>query len=547
MTKARDLSKLLSTANGKIAGANLDVSFENISDTGTAGTKVASGTTAQRGSTAGQIRFNTTTGLAEYYTGTDFKIIDSPPTVTVVSPLEVESDVGGNITFTITGSNFQSGAVAKFIGNDGTEITASTTTINSGSSISAVIARSSFVNAKEPYDVRIINASGLSGTLDNQINVDVSPTWSTASGSLGTVVELTSINLSATATDVDSDTIIYSVLSGSLPSGLTLNTSTGAITGTAPDVASETTYSFTLRATANSKTADRAFTITVRPPIISTFTYTGAEQTWTVPSGVTSALIKAWGAGGGSDSNGSGRYGAGGGFAYGTVTLTPSTSMKIIVGQGGHIGAHGGSGGGGGGYSGFFNTSVSQNNALLIAGAGGGAGDNNDGGVGGGTNGTAGGGALSGGGGTQSAGGVNGNSKGTSYSDIKPTAGSALQGGDGGADLGAGNGFTAYAFGGGGRGGHEPGGSQGGGGGGGGYFGGGGGDADHFGQNTGGTGGHGGGGGSSYYNPTYVSNATLTSGSTTNSGGQADTNWVSDIGMAGTSRNGGHGRLVIIY
>ena len=32
MTKARDLSKLLSTANGKIAGANLDVSFENISD-----------------------------------------------------------------------------------------------------------------------------------------------------------------------------------------------------------------------------------------------------------------------------------------------------------------------------------------------------------------------------------------------------------------------------------------------------------------------------------------------------------------------------------
>ena len=86
MTKARDISKLLSTANGKIAGANLDVSFENISDSGTAGTKVASGTTGQRGSTAGQIRFNTTTGLAEYYTGTEFKVIDSPPTVTVVFP-----------------------------------------------------------------------------------------------------------------------------------------------------------------------------------------------------------------------------------------------------------------------------------------------------------------------------------------------------------------------------------------------------------------------------------------------------------------------------
>jgi hypothetical protein len=40
MTKARDIANLLSTANGKIAGSNLDVSFENISDTGTEGTKV---------------------------------------------------------------------------------------------------------------------------------------------------------------------------------------------------------------------------------------------------------------------------------------------------------------------------------------------------------------------------------------------------------------------------------------------------------------------------------------------------------------------------
>ena len=265
MTKARDLSKLLSTANGKIAGANLDVSFENISDTGTQGTKVATGTTAQRGSTTGQIRFNTTTGLAEYYTGTEFKSIDSPPTVTAVSPLEVDSTAGGNITFTITGSNFQSGAVTKFIGNDATEITASTTTVNSGSSISAVIARSSFVGAKEPYDVRVINSSGLSGTLDNQINIDVSPAWSTASGSLGEVYEDFSSSVSATATDADGDTVSYSIQSGSLPTGLSLNSSTGAITGT-PNVndsyaSGGVTHNFTLRATANSKTADRAFSI----------------------------------------------------------------------------------------------------------------------------------------------------------------------------------------------------------------------------------------------------------------------------------------------
>jgi len=265
MTKARDISKLLSTANGKIAGASLDVSFENISDSGTAGTKVASGTTGQRGSTAGQIRFNTTTGLAEYYTGSEFKVIDTPPTVTAVSPLEVDSQAGGNITFTITGSNFGSGAVTKFIGNDATEITASTTTVNSGSSISAIIARSSFVNAKEPYDVRVINASGLSGTLDNQINVDSNPTWSTASGQIGGVIEEgNAVSFSVSATDADSDTIVYSVNSGTLPTGLSLNSSTGAITGTAGSVSGDTTSSFTLRATANSKTADRAFSITVQ-------------------------------------------------------------------------------------------------------------------------------------------------------------------------------------------------------------------------------------------------------------------------------------------
>jgi len=253
MTKARTI-------------ADLGTGFVNISDSGTAGTKVASGTTGQRGSTAGQIRFNTTTGLAEYYTGTEFKIIDSPPTVTVVSPLEVDSAAGGNITFTITGSNFQSGAVTKFIGNDATEITASTTTVNSSSSISAIIARSSFLGAKEPYDVKVINTSGLSGTLDNQINVDASPAWSTASGSLGEVYEDVTIStITTSATDTDGDTIVYSVQSGTLPTGLSLNSSTGAITGT-PNVndtyaSGGVTHNFTLRATANSKTADRAFSI----------------------------------------------------------------------------------------------------------------------------------------------------------------------------------------------------------------------------------------------------------------------------------------------
>jgi len=257
MTKARTI-------------ADLGTGFVNISDSGTAGTKVASGTTGQRGSTAGQIRFNTTTGLAEYYDGANFKSIDAPPTVTAVSPLEVESDIGGNVTFTITGTNFGAGAVAKFVGNDATEITASTTTVTNSTTISAVIARSSFVNAKEPYDVKVINGSGLSATLDNQIAVDVSPAWSTASGTLATIIDsATGTHSTVSATDADGDTVSYSETGGTVLStaGLTLNSSTGTISGNPTDVGASTTYSFNLRASAGGINVDRAFNIIVNPTL----------------------------------------------------------------------------------------------------------------------------------------------------------------------------------------------------------------------------------------------------------------------------------------
>ena len=250
MTKARDIA---------------DFKFENIVDTGTEGTRVATGTTAQRGSTAGQLRFNSTTGLAEYYTGTAFKTIDAPPTVTSLDVTEIDSQAGGNQTIVITGSNFGSGATVTFVGATGTDFNASTVTVDSDTQITAVAPKSSFLNAQEPYGVKVTNASGLSATLASQINVDTSPSWSTASGSLGEVGEGSSVNVSATATDPDGDTVSYSETGGTVltTNSLTLNSSTGAITGTAPSVSGDTLLNFTLRATANSKNSDRAFSINI--------------------------------------------------------------------------------------------------------------------------------------------------------------------------------------------------------------------------------------------------------------------------------------------
>jgi hypothetical protein len=267
MTKARDIANLLSTANNKIAGSNLDVSFENISDTGTEGTKIALGTTAQRGSTQGQIRFNSTTGLAEYYTGTTFKSIDSPPVVSSISPT-TETDANANIV--ITGSNFSSGATVKFIGNDGTEYVSPSVTVNSATQITATTPSTALTVAKEPYDIKVTNSSGLAGTKEDALDAGGSPTWSTASGQIGgNVWEDETQNISVSASDPDGTAITYSVASGSLPSGLSLNSSTGAITGTAPSVSSDTTSSFTLRASDGVNTTDRAFNIIVKNDYIN--------------------------------------------------------------------------------------------------------------------------------------------------------------------------------------------------------------------------------------------------------------------------------------
>ena len=182
MTKARDWADIAgAVSGGKIASDDVNVSFENISDTGTTGTKVSVGTTAQRGSTQGQFRYNTTTGLAEYYDGSMFKSIDVAPTVTNVDVTEVDSTAGGNQTFVITGTNFLTGATASFVGSSAS-FNASSTAINSATQITAIAPKASFLNAQEPYGVKVTNAqSGLSATLASQINVDSAPTWQTAS------------------------------------------------------------------------------------------------------------------------------------------------------------------------------------------------------------------------------------------------------------------------------------------------------------------------------------------------------------------------------
>ena len=223
-------------------------------------------TTSERDALAskkkGQIIFNESKSRLEYYDGNQWILVDVPPVISGSDVTEVDSNAGGNQTFVITGSNFTTGGTISFVGTDNSEFNASSTTFNNSGQVTAVAPRASFLNSKESYKVKFTASSGLFGISSPLISVDTSPTWSTASGNIASVVEGASVNVTPTATDADGDTITYSETTSNLSAaGFSLNGTTGQITGTAVAVSGDTTTSFTLRATANSKTADRGFNI----------------------------------------------------------------------------------------------------------------------------------------------------------------------------------------------------------------------------------------------------------------------------------------------
>ena len=178
------------------------------------------------------------------------------PTVASLSP---DTITNAQTSITITGTNYVNGATVNAISTTGAIFTADTVTFNSATSISA-----QFTLATDgTYYIRVENPDGLAGRSSSALlTVSDAPTWSTAAGSLGSMAAGDAANFTIAATG--DSTIAYSIASGALPGGLSLNTSTGAITGTESGATAETTYNFTARATdAEAQTADRAFSITV--------------------------------------------------------------------------------------------------------------------------------------------------------------------------------------------------------------------------------------------------------------------------------------------
>ena len=277
---------------------------------------------------------------------------------------------------------------------------------------------------------------------------------------------------------------------------------------------------------------------------VTAFSYTGANQSYVVPLGVSTVNVYMWGAGGGGNSGSHPtNYGGAGAYVQGTLTVTPGETLTIIVGQGGSAittngaaaaATYGGGGGvpsggnstqnssgggrsaiqrssadivtaGGGGGSGMTNTASNPTGYTLAGGAATWTGTASAGDYPPGTS------TYAGQGGTTLAGGASGASYNPNTVTNVGTSGSLYTGG------------TAGLYGGGG---------------GGGYYGGGGGNGGDGGY------GHGGGGGSSY--TTLLTNAT---GSNTTNGYTTPTTnstyYLTNVGAGGTTGSGGNGLVVI--
>ena len=183
----------------------------------------------------------------------------TPKISTITYPgTETATDTAGGETITLTGSGFTNGCSI---------LVGSTTVSVVGFVSSNVVTFTAPVMAAGSYTLYVINPDGGTAISIPGINYSGTPTWSTASGSLGSGYEGSSI--SATFAATGDAPITYVLSSGTLPAGSTLSSS-GSLSGTASTVSVSTTYNFTIAAKdAQNQPTNRNFSLTINPDTVS--------------------------------------------------------------------------------------------------------------------------------------------------------------------------------------------------------------------------------------------------------------------------------------
>ncbi len=179
----------------------------------------------------------------------------SYPTIDSLTPSVIENT---STAVVIAGGGFVSVPTVDAINTSGAIVTADSVTFTSATSITATFT----LPVDGTYFVRVENNDGLAvRTSTADLTVSDAPTWTTASGSLGTFNGNAAIDTQTlSATNATS----FAITSGAIATPLTFTTGVGSctITGTQTQHSAAATDSFTVTATdAEGQTAARAFSL----------------------------------------------------------------------------------------------------------------------------------------------------------------------------------------------------------------------------------------------------------------------------------------------
>tara|TARA_B100000035_G_scaffold90697_1_gene76520 strand:- start:2613 stop:4001 length:1389 start_codon:yes stop_codon:yes gene_type:complete len=183
-----------------------------------------------------------------------------------VTPQTVSGASG--VSVVIIGEGFVATPTVHFVSAaTGTQTAAGSVTFNNATKLTVTTPQ--LTAADEPWSIKVTNSNGQSASIESILDAGSAPAWSTSAGQIGSdTVQGNSFSQTVAATDPDGQSITYSesgtdVLTGSGSGKLnfTLNSSSGAITGTMPSLSSDTTFNFTLGASDGVNLSTRNFNI----------------------------------------------------------------------------------------------------------------------------------------------------------------------------------------------------------------------------------------------------------------------------------------------
>ena len=213
---------------------------------------------------AGQLYFAADEGIVYFSDGTEWKPlaggssgseVAGAPSIISISPEQIQP--GSDETISITGLDFVDGCEVEM----DTLLMDSVTFIDSGH----VTTDTGTVLEAGTYTVRVVNPVGLRATAIDALVVDGSPVWDTSEGALGHFIDSVDTNFQLEATDPEGQTLSFSQTGGTLPAGLSMDSS-GLISGDPDDVSTQEDYEFTIEVADTApvpNTVSRTFQMTI--------------------------------------------------------------------------------------------------------------------------------------------------------------------------------------------------------------------------------------------------------------------------------------------